>query len=321
MIQTVPLGSQGLDVSRQGLGCMGMSEFYGDGDDAESIAHDPPRARARDDAAGHRRHLRPVHERAARRHARSPAAATRSCSRPSSATCAIRTTGRARRQRPARVRPQGRATRRCSASASTTSTSTTSTASTRTCRSRRRSARWPSWCGPARSATSACPRRRRETIRRAHAVHPITALQTEYSLWARDPEAEILPTVRELGIGFVPYSPLGRGFLTGTVPVGRRARGGRLPPLPAALRAREPRHNLRDRRGGRGDRRREGRHGRADRARLGARAGRGHRPDPRHQAARYLEENAAALDIELDRRRARAARRAPGRRPATATPT
>jgi aryl-alcohol dehydrogenase-like predicted oxidoreductase len=53
------------------------------------------------------------------------------------------------------------------------------------------------------------------TIRRAHAVHPITALQTEYSLWTRDPEEEILPTVRELGIGFVPYSPLGRGFLTG----------------------------------------------------------------------------------------------------------
>jgi aryl-alcohol dehydrogenase-like predicted oxidoreductase len=53
------------------------------------------------------------------------------------------------------------------------------------------------------------------TLRRAHAVHPITALQTEYSLWSRDPEAEILPTCRELGIGFVPYSPLGRGFLTG----------------------------------------------------------------------------------------------------------
>jgi aryl-alcohol dehydrogenase-like predicted oxidoreductase len=54
-----------------------------------------------------------------------------------------------------------------------------------------------------------------ETIRRAHAVHPVTALQTEYSLWARDPEERLLPTVRELGIGFVPYSPLGRGFLTG----------------------------------------------------------------------------------------------------------
>jgi aryl-alcohol dehydrogenase-like predicted oxidoreductase len=53
------------------------------------------------------------------------------------------------------------------------------------------------------------------TIRRAHAVHPITALQTEYSLWSREAEAEVLPTVRELGIGFVAYSPLGRGFLTG----------------------------------------------------------------------------------------------------------
>jgi aryl-alcohol dehydrogenase-like predicted oxidoreductase len=56
-----------------------------------------------------------------------------------------------------------------------------------------------------------------ETIRRADAVHPVTAIQTEYSLWTRDPEAEVLPTVRELGIGFVPYSPLGRGFLTGTI--------------------------------------------------------------------------------------------------------
>jgi aryl-alcohol dehydrogenase-like predicted oxidoreductase len=55
-----------------------------------------------------------------------------------------------------------------------------------------------------------------DTIRRAHAVHPITAVQTEYSLWSRDPESEILPTCRELGIGFVPYSPLGRGFLSGT---------------------------------------------------------------------------------------------------------
>jgi aryl-alcohol dehydrogenase-like predicted oxidoreductase len=54
-----------------------------------------------------------------------------------------------------------------------------------------------------------------ETIRRVHAVHPITAVQTEYSLFARDPETEILPTCRELGIGFVPYSPLGRGFLSG----------------------------------------------------------------------------------------------------------
>lgn len=56
-----------------------------------------------------------------------------------------------------------------------------------------------------------------ETIRRAHAVHPITALQSEYSLWEREPEAKVFPTLSELGIGFVPYSPLGRGFLTGAI--------------------------------------------------------------------------------------------------------
>ncbi|MFI1940835.1 aldo/keto reductase [Streptomyces purpureus] len=61
-----------------------------------------------------------------------------------------------------------------------------------------------------------------DTIRRAHAVHPITAVQSEYSLWTRDPEKAVLPTLRELGIGFVAYSPLGHGFLTGTV----RSAGG-----------------------------------------------------------------------------------------------
>ena len=63
------------------------------------------------------------------------------------------------------------------------------------------------WLGLSEAAPS--------TIRRAHAVHPISALQTEYSLWSRDPEDELLGVIRELGIGFVPYSPLGRGFLTG----------------------------------------------------------------------------------------------------------
>src|SRR6266542_1771949 len=56
-----------------------------------------------------------------------------------------------------------------------------------------------------------------DTIRRAHAVHPLAALQTEYSLWTRDPQAELLPLLRQLGIGFVPYSPLGHGFLTGQI--------------------------------------------------------------------------------------------------------
>jgi aryl-alcohol dehydrogenase-like predicted oxidoreductase len=58
------------------------------------------------------------------------------------------------------------------------------------------------------------------TIRRAHAVHPVTAVQSEYSLWTRDPEPEVLPACAELGIGFVPFSPLGKGFLTGTVDAG-----------------------------------------------------------------------------------------------------
>ncbi|SMH38240.1 Predicted oxidoreductase [Rathayibacter oskolensis] len=59
-----------------------------------------------------------------------------------------------------------------------------------------------------------------ETIRRAHAVHPVAAVQSEYSLWTRDPEAEVLPVLAELGIGFVPFSPLGKGFLTGGVTAG-----------------------------------------------------------------------------------------------------
>jgi aryl-alcohol dehydrogenase-like predicted oxidoreductase len=56
-----------------------------------------------------------------------------------------------------------------------------------------------------------------ETVRAAHAVHPITAVQSEWSLWTRDPETGVLPTLRELGVGFVPFSPLGRGFLTGQI--------------------------------------------------------------------------------------------------------
>ena len=56
-----------------------------------------------------------------------------------------------------------------------------------------------------------------QTIRRAHAIHPVTALQSEYSLWWKRPEEEIIPTLEELGIGFVPFSPLGKGFLTGTI--------------------------------------------------------------------------------------------------------
>ena len=123
------------------------------------------------------------------------------------------------------------------------------------------------------------------TIKRAHAVHPIAALQTEYSLWSREPEEEILGTCRALGIGFVPYSPLGRGFLTG--------RFRRFEDLPADdYRRNSPRFqgdnfasNLALVRGGPGDRRGKALHRQPDRARLVAGPGTGHRSHPRHQAA------------------------------------
>ena len=77
------------------------------------------------------------------------------------------------------------------------------------------------------------------TIRRAHKTHPLTALETEYSLWTRDVEAEILPTLRELGIGLVPYSPLGRGFLSGTFAEPQRPDRSRPPARASALPGRQ----------------------------------------------------------------------------------
>ncbi len=79
-----------------------------------------------------------------------------------------------------------------------------------------------------------------QTIRRAHAVQPVTALQSEYSLWWREPEAEILPTLEELGIGFVPFSPLGKGFLTGKIDENTDVRQHRLPQHRPALHAGGP---------------------------------------------------------------------------------
>ena len=78
-----------------------------------------------------------------------------------------------------------------------------------------------------------------QTIRRAHAVQPVTALQSEYSLWWREPEQEVLPTLEELGIGFVPFSPLGKGFLTGKIDDNDHVRQHRLPQRRPALHAGE----------------------------------------------------------------------------------
>ena len=110
-----------------------------------------------------------------------------------------------------------RATRRCTGSASITSISTTSTALDRTRRSRRPSARWRELVDAGKVRYLGLSEAGPQTIRRAHATHPISALQSEWSLWSRELEDEVIRRARELGIGIVPYSPLGRGFLTGSI--------------------------------------------------------------------------------------------------------
>jgi len=123
------------------------------------------------------------------------------------------------------------------------------------------------------------------TIRRAHAVQPVTALQSEYSLWWREPEEQILPTLTELGIGFVPFSPLSKGFLTGKIDETTTFEPGdfrnTVPPLrPGSA---EGQHGLC--RPADSDRRTQARNARADRARLAARPAAEDRPDPRHDQA------------------------------------
>jgi aryl-alcohol dehydrogenase-like predicted oxidoreductase len=213
MIQIVSLGSQGLQASRQGLGCMGMSEFYGDADEAESIAtiH-----RALElgvtlldtsDIYGPFTNERLVGRAIADRRDQVVLATKFGIVRHEDGTRGgidgspeyIRKACDASLQRLGidhidlyyqhRVDPKTPIEETVGAMAELVAAGKVR------------------HLGLSEAAA--------DTVRRAHAVHPISALQTEYSLWSRDPEAEILPTVRELGIGFVPYSPLGRGFLTG----------------------------------------------------------------------------------------------------------
>ena len=224
MIETIALGSQGLVVSRQGLGCMGMSEFYGSRDDEESAAtiH-----RALDlgislldtaDIYGPFINEELVGQAIAGRRDEVVLATKFGIVRDPANPAARGVNGR-----PEYVRQS------CDASLRRLGTDhidlyyqhrvdpDTPIEETVGAMAELVAAGKVRYLG----LSEASP----QTIRRAHAVHPISALQTEYSIWARQPEAELLPAVRELGIGFVAYSPLGRGFLTGTVDVGALAPG------------------------------------------------------------------------------------------------
>ena len=124
-----------------------------------------------------------------------------------------------------------------------------------------------------------------QTIRRAHAVQPVTALQSEYSLWWREPEAEVLPTLEELGIGFVPFSPLGKGFLTGQDRREHDVRQHRLPQHRSPLHAGGPEGEPGPGRSARRHRGAEAGDARPDRARLAAGAEAVDRADPGHHEA------------------------------------
>jgi aryl-alcohol dehydrogenase-like predicted oxidoreductase len=215
-MQTTTLGSQGLAVSRQGLGCMGMSDFYGGRDDAESIAtiH-----RALElgvtfldtsDMYGPYTNERLVGRAIAGKRDRVVLATKFGILRDPADPTRRGVNGRPEYVRQAcegslerlgvdhidlyylhRVDPKTPIEETVGAMADLV---------------REGKVRY---IGLSEAAPA--------TIRRAHAVHPVSALQTEYSIWARQVEAEILPTLRELGVGLVPYSPLGRGFLAGTI--------------------------------------------------------------------------------------------------------
>ena len=210
-----------------------------------------------------------------------------------------------------RVAPAARHRRR--------STSTTCTASTRRSPSRRRGARWRSSSPPARCAGSGSPRRPSPSSTRVPRIHPVTAVQSELSLWTRDYLADVVPWCAAHGASFVAFAPLGRGFLTGKFSRRRALRSIRLPVEAAALRPGAGRAEPGDRRAGARRGGPQGRDARAGRARVGPLPRRARPRDPGHAAAQVPRgERRRRRDRADGRRSSRSSTRSP-RRPADAT--
>ena len=291
-----PLGAQGLVVSAEGLGCMGMSEFYGESDDDESIATIHRALELGVDLLDTADMYGPfTNERLIGRAI---------ADRRDQVVLATKF-GNERRDDGSWVGINGRpeyVRRACDASLRrlgvdhidlyyqhrvdpATPIEETVGAMAELVQAGKVSYLGLSEAGPA-------------TIRRAHAVHPISALQTEYSLWSRDPEGELLDTVRDLGIGFVAYSPLGRGFLSGRIKsfddlgehdYRRRSPRFQGPALEANLRLVERVQQIAEEKGVT-----------ASQLALAWVMSRGVVPIPGTKRVRYLEENVAAAGIALD---------------------
>ena len=305
-MDTRTLGTTGLEVSALGLGCMGMSQSFGPRPTARRDDRLPARrGRARRHPLRHRRGLRPVPQRGARRRGARSRCATRSSSPPSSASPSTRTASRpALDSRPEHIR-----------AAVDGSLRRLRTDAIDLLYQHRVDPDVPieDVAGTVKELIEAGKVRHFGlseagvgTIRRAHAVQPVTALQSEYSLFWREPEDEILPALEELGIGFVPFSPLGRGFLTGQVTATTEFGEGDIRATLPGSSAEALRGQPRARRPRRRGRRAQGRHRRPGRAGLAARPAAVDRPDPRHPAAR-------APRREPRSGRPRAHRRGPGR--------
>ena len=279
-----------------------MSEFYGAAERTGIDRDDPPRARARRQLPRHRRHVRRRSRTRSWSDARSATAATRCSSRPSSAMSAA-PNGEflGVRGDPEYVRSA------CEASLKRLGVEVIDLyyqhrvdpdvpiEDTVGEMARLKDEGKVRYLG----LSEAAPR----TIRAAYATSPITAVQTELSLWSRDAEAEVLPTVRELGIGFVAYSPLGRGFLTGQIKSPDDFPDDDFRKNHPRFQGENFDKNIAARPRGRGDGQGEGLHHRPARARLGARAGRGHRADPRHQAPQISRREYRRARRGADRRR------------------